>query len=153
MTTENSNEAIDIRTWINETSCECKQLFVQAIYDPTLSGEIFEFIYNYLSRSDQVNMISFNFNDENKFIDITFEAEDRTDFPKCSATIKSAFDDLFRYLAYSTSYNRLMNLNLSRALIFKDVVINHFGILDISMYNTMLMNFVDGKLLVRVTLV
>lgn len=132
---------------------ECKQLFVQAIYDPVLSGEIFQFIYNYLSNCNKVNMVNFVFNDENKFIDVTFKAKDRVDYPICSIAIKNAFSDLFKYLIYGDNFNRLMNLNLSRALTFKEVAINFNGILDYSIYNDMLMNFVDNKLLVRITLV
>jgi len=159
MSTETISNYKEISSnWATEEIFTCKQIFIKAIFDPVLSGEIFQFIYDYLNHSRRVNMSSFSFNDQNKFLDIVFEFDPTVISgpelysTKCVTVINLGFADLFKAMVYGNNFNRLMNINLSQALLFKDTVVNKPDMLT-TLYNCMCMGYQDNKLLVRITLV
>lgn len=102
------------------TKYVCKELIVKCFFDPILSGQMNEFLYNYLSRKKSIKVVSFSFNDVEKFIDITVTGSTNklTDF------IIEGFKNLYRQWAFSNDYLRLWNIDAQKAEIFRDVVTN-----------------------------
>ena len=145
-------------SWVSKEAYECKQLLVESIFDPILSGEIFEFLYNYINSSRKVKMSSYTFNDENKFIDIGFMVKKDTDmydtYGKACSVISNAFNDLYRHLVFTDNFNKLLVLDINRAFLFKDVVINNPTVMNYGMFNIMFLgHYNEESILVRITLV
>ena len=46
------------------TKYVCKELIVKSFFDPILSSEMNEFLYNYLNRKKAIKVLSFSFNDD-----------------------------------------------------------------------------------------
>lgn len=111
------------------TKYACKELFVKCIFDPILSGEMNEFLYNYLNRKKSIKVVSFSFNDVEKYIDIkvTGDTGKLTDF------INEGFKNLYCQWALSNDFLRLYALDSAKAEIFRDIVTNNLD--SIASYN------------------
>ena len=102
------------------TKYACKEIIVKSFYDPVLSSEMNEFLYNYLNRKKLIKVLSFSFNDVEKFIDITVSGNTS----KLSDFIIEGFKNLYRQWAFSNDFIRLWTIDAPKAEIFRDVVTN-----------------------------
>ena len=98
----------------------CKELIVKSFYDPVLSGQMNEFLYNYLNRKKAIKLLSFSFNDVEKYIDITVTGNTG----RLSEFIIEGFKNLYRQWAFSNDFVRLWTIDAPKAEIFRDVVTN-----------------------------
>jgi len=156
--TSNTKTEYNNNSWVSKEAYECKQLLVESIFDPTLSGEIFEFLYNYINSSRKVKMSSYTFNDENKFIDIEFLINKNSDvyvtYSKAYSVICNAFNDLYRHLIFTDNFNKLLALDINKAFLFKDIIINNPTVINFGMFNVMFLGYNNEEsVLVRITLV
>ncbi len=102
------------------TKYVCKELIVKSFYDPVLSGQMNEFLYNYLNRKKAIKLLSFSFSDVEKYIDITVTGNTG----RLSEYIIEGFKNLYRQWAFSNDFIRLWTIDAPKAEIFRDVVTN-----------------------------
>lgn len=103
-----------------QTKYACRELIVKSFYDPILSGQMNEYIYDYLNRKRSIKILSFSFNDVEKYIDIS--ATGCTN--KLCDFINEAFKNLYRQWAFGNDFIRLWVIDAEKAEIFRDVVAN-----------------------------
>ena len=110
----------DVYDYSMTTKYACRELIVKSFYDPVLSGQMNEFVYNFLNRKKSISLLSFSFNDVEKYIDIS--ATGCTG--KLPEFINEAFKNLYRQWAFGNDFIRLWSIDATKAEIFRDVVTN-----------------------------
>ena len=110
----------DVYDYSMTTKYACRELIVKSFYDPVLSGQMNEFVYNFLNRKKSISLLSFSFNDVEKYIDIS--ATGCTG--KLPEFINEAFKNLYRQWAFGNDFMRLWTIDATKAEIFRDVVTN-----------------------------
>lgn len=108
-----------------QTKYACKELIVKSFYDPILSGEMNQFIYEYLNRKRSIKVVSFSFNDVEKYIDITATG----DTGKLCEFINEAFKNLYRQWVFGNEYIRLWTIDAKKAEMFRDIVTNDIDLI------------------------
>jgi hypothetical protein len=138
---------------LNKVRYECKKLITKAWYDPILSGVMFEYLYNYLNNRSGNKIEKFQFNDVEKFIDITFKINNNT---KYISDIICAFGDLYKYLVYTPHFfNKLLYINEKTANMFSYMTTNYLFLINnnFSFYSILVMSNNDSDVSYRIKLV
>lgn len=134
----------------NETY-ECRQLLNSVVFSPYFSTELIQHYYDSVSSNKQLNMISFKFNDNYKYIDIVYTNKD---IPYINEVLHTIFDNFcIRLVTDKTYFNRLMNIDIKRASLLKDAVYNNRNVLAYISFNIISLGSVDNNYITRITLV